>query len=323
MPTRLRDLIPAAALLATWACCSAQERGVQPPTGQRPVARPTAAPLQGAVPQAPAFLQYKDYRLVWHDEFNGPADTPPDPARWALHLGPRRDALNLEEAARLDGQGHLLITTTRHARATPRPAATQPVAAQPGASPPGASQPAATQPQFEYHTGMLSTRGKYEPTFGYLECRYRVQTQPGHWSAFWLQSPEMGKYIADPAKSGVEIDIIEYLATPKYQEKAQHTIHWDGYGKEHKSLHVEKVLPGLGADFHTFGLEWTPDEYIYYVDGQETGRMKQAVSHHPEYLILSMEVGDWADDIAAANLPDGMVVDYVRVWQRPDSEPRP
>ena len=117
-------------------------------------------------------------------------------------------------------------------------------------------------------------------------------------------------------RAGVEIDVIEYLATPKHRNKALHTIHWDGYGENHKSKHVEKLLPGLGEGFHTFGLEWTPEEYIFYVDGQETGRMREAVTRRNEYLILSLEVGEWADDIAAAKLPDSMVVDYVRVWQR-------
>jgi beta-glucanase (GH16 family) len=250
-------------------------------------------------PPRPTFLQHDDYVLVWHDEFDGLAGTPPDTGKWSsLHLGPRRDALNVEEAARLDGQGHLLITTTRHERPATQPAGTQP------------SEP-------EYRTGMISTRAKFEPTFGYIECRYRTQTQPGHWSAFWLQSPTMGQLIGDPATAGVEIDVIEYLATPKYRDRALHTIHWDGYGKDHKSKHINKPLPDLGDGFHMFGLEWTPDEYIFYVDGQETGRMREAVSHRSEYLILSLEVGKWADDIAAATLPDSMVVDYVRVWQRP------
>ncbi|MGD8453183.1 MAG: glycoside hydrolase family 16 protein [Phycisphaerae bacterium] len=254
-------------------------------------------------PPQPTYLAHDDYVLVWHDEFDGPADSPSDPAKWsARHLGPRRDAINVEEAARLDGQGHLLITTTRHAPPATQPASTQPTTTQ-------AAKP-------EYHTAMICTAGKFEATFGYFECRYRTQTQPGHWSAFWLQSSTMGKPIGDPGAAGVEIDVIEYLATPKYRDRALHTIHWDGYGDAHKSKHINQPLPGLGEGFHTFGLEWTPEEYIFYVDGRETGRMREAVSQRSEYLLLSVEVGKWADDIAAAKLPDGMVVDYVRVWQR-------
>ncbi|GMU81621.1 MAG: hypothetical protein AMXMBFR47_14920 [Planctomycetota bacterium] len=285
-PAAFRLIRPAAAFLGLLSCfpLSAQ-------SGSTPAMQP-----------APAFLRYADYTLVWHDEFDGPVDASPDPTKWApLHPGPRRDAINVEEAARLDGNGQLRITTTRHPRASTQPAD---------------AKSAKAGDELEYHTGMISTRGKFEPTYGYFECRYQAQTQPGHWSAFWLQSPTMGREIGDPAKSGVEIDVMEYLATPKYRDKALHTIHWDGYGKEHKSLHQEVIIPGLGEGFHTYGLEWTPDEYIYYVDGQVTGRMRQAVSQRSEYLILSVEVGKWADGIADAKLPDSMVVDYVRVWQR-------
>jgi len=34
--------------------------------------------------------------------------------------------------------------------------------------------------------------------------------------------------------------------------------------------------------WHTFGLSWKPDEYIFYVDGKETWRTKRAISHAPE-----------------------------------------
>ena len=233
-------------------------------------------------PTMPSFLQQDDYVLVWHDEFDGSAGVGPDANKW-IHrgLGPRRDAINVKEAVQLDGEGHLRITTSRHTPAAPEPATTQP------------AQP-------EYHTGMISTGGKFEATYGYFECRYQTQTQPGHWSAFWLQTPTMGKSIGDPAAAGAEIDVMEYLATPKYRDKALHTIHWDGYGKEHKNKVLSKIIPGLGEGFHTFGLEWTPDEYIFYVDGQETGRITEAVSQRSEFLLLSMEVGKWADDIATA-----------------------
>lgn len=292
-PSAFRLNRPAAACLGLITCFP-----VSAQSGSAPATQP-----------APTFLRYDDYTLVWSDEFEGPADARPDPTKWApLHPGPRRDAINVEDAARLDGNGHLRITTTRHPRTSTQPAS------------PKSGQAA---DEFDYHTGMISTRGKFEPTYGYFECRYQAQTQPGHWSAFWLQSPTMGKELGDPAKSGVEIDVIEYLATPKYRDRAQHTIHWDGYGKEHKSHHQEITIPGLGEGFHTFGLEWTPDEYIYYVDGQVTGRMRQAVSQRSEYLILSVEVGKWADSIADATLPDSMIVDYVRVWQRRPAPAKP
>ncbi len=59
---------------------------------------------------------------------------------------------------------------------------------------------------------------------------------------------------------------------------------------------------------------WTPEHYVFYVDGKETWRTDNGVSHRPEYMILSLEVGEWAGDIANAKLPDRLYVDYVRVY---------
>ncbi|MBK7403584.1 MAG: glycoside hydrolase family 16 protein [Phycisphaerales bacterium] len=204
--------------------------------------------------------------------------------------------MNTAEAARLDGEGHLVITTSR------------------------VSEGGKT----EYHTGGAWTDGLYEPTFGYLEARIRLQTQRGHWGAFWLNCSPMGSPVGDAGAGGVETDIMEFHQRMQGGNAVQHNLHWDGYGKDHKSRGHETSVQRLGEDFHTFGVLWTAEEYVFYVDGVETWRSRAKdggpVSHRPEHLILSLEVGDWAGDIAEAELPDSMEVDWVRVWQR--AEPR-
>ena len=117
--------------------------------------------------------------------------------------------------------------------------------------------------------------------------------------------------VGSGGRDGTEIDIYE---KPWLDDRVQHTLHWDGYGKDHKSEgHVAKV-PGVMDGWHTFGLWWKPDENIFYVDGKETWRTKKAVSQVPEYIKLSDEIGDWAGDIKKAKLPDQFLVDYVRVY---------
>lgn len=239
------------------------------------------------------------YSLVWRDDFDG---TDVDPHRWsAWALGPRRDAINTHDAAKLDGQGHLVLTTT-------------------AAAPPGGS--ANGQPNI--HTGGLWTKGLFEPTLGYFEARIRFQSKPGHWGAFWLNCEGMGKTSGDPHASGVEMDIIEFHHKMKQADgmyRAQQTLHWDGYGKEHKSKGHTPIVQSLAEEFHTYGLLWTADEYVFFVDGVETWRVREkdggAISHRAEYMILSLEVGDWAGKIDPASLPDSMRVDWVRVWQKP------
>ena len=41
-----------------------------------------------------------------------------------------------------------------------------------------------------------------------------------------------------------------------------------------------------------YSLVWN-DEYIFYVDGKETWRTTEAVSHRTEYMILSAELSGW------------------------------
>jgi beta-glucanase (GH16 family) len=238
------------------------------------VAAPAAAAAERAATR-PA-----DTNLIWHDEFDGNAL---DLTKWSYRgLGRRRDAVNVKEAVRLDGQGHLVLTTRKVGD--------------------------------QYHTGMIGTQGKFERAWGYFECRVKLQTQPGHWSAFWLQSPRLGKVVGDAKQSGTEIDIFEYLT--KRGDKVQHTLHWDGYGKDHKTAGHVADCPGLSKGWHTVALEWTRDEYVFYVDGRETWRTNKGVSHTPQYIILSLEVGKWAGDVAQAKLPDSVLFDYVRVYGR-------
>jgi beta-glucanase (GH16 family) len=163
---------------------------------------------------------------------------------------------------------------------------------------------------------MISTQGLFETTYGYFECCMKMQTCSGHWSAFWINTPTMGKPEKDPAQAGVEIDVIEYLRNGQYADKAQHTIHWDhktpSYQRDFKSV----VMPSIGKGFHTFGVEWTEDALIFFDDGKETWRTTKAIPKRDQYMILSLEVGKWADDISKAPLPDSLVVDYVRVYKK-------
>jgi beta-glucanase (GH16 family) len=222
------------------------------------------------------------YTLFWSDEFNGDAL---DFTKWDYrNLGPRRDGVNVKDTVNLDGEGHLMLTTKKVGNS--------------------------------FHTAMISTHGKFETTFGYFETRVKFQKQIGHWSAFWLQSPTMGQ-VGDPQKYGTEIDIFEYLCNSG--DLLRFNLHWDGYGDDHKTAGSQYQSEDLKDGFHVVGLEWTPDEYVFYVDGKERWRTGKAVSHRDEYIILSLEVGPWAGDIKQAELPDHVYFDYIRVYKQRSS----
>ena len=85
--------------------------------------------------------------------------------------------------------------------------------------------------------------------------------------------------------------------------------------------------------WHTFSLLWTPDEYVFYVDGKETWRTTAGgVCQAPLYLKLSDEAAfqGWAGDVRKAKLPDEFLTDYVRVYDlvgaktgKPVMKPKP
>jgi beta-glucanase (GH16 family) len=256
-----------------------------PPT--EPAAPAAPPPATAAKPAAadPAPIAGLGYQLILNEEFDGPAGTPADARNWSFWApGVRKSGFNVEDACRLDGQGHLAITVR--------------------------------QGQGRTETGGVTTFRKFAATHGYWECRCQLQTQEGFWSAFWIQTPTMAKPVGDPATAGTEIDVMEYLATRK-PNVVLHTLHWDGYGATHKTAHAEKTVPGLGQGFHTFAVRWDAAGYVFYTDGVETGRIAQAASSRPQHIILSCEVNGWGGKIENAKLPDRFVVDWVRVWQTP------
>lgn len=198
-------------------------------------------------------------------------------------LGERRDAINIESAISIHDNNYLIIRTEKVAD--------------------------------KYFTGMISTEGKFMTTYGYFEARVYLPRERGIWAAFWLQSPTKGREIDNVADSGAEIDIFEYLGNKR--RKVQHALHWNGYDKKHLQSR-SKVLRNrqLRNGWHTFGLLWTESEYVFYVYGEETWRTSEAVSHRSQYIILSVEIGEWAGKVRKADLPTDFVIDYVRVYKQ-------
>lgn len=232
--------------------------------------------------ELPATAEGKVWKLAWHDEFDG---TELDDSKWEVPPDARRrDGWWMRQAISLDGEGHLAISALKDGD--------------------------------KWVDGCVRTRGKFEHAFGYYVARIKLQTQPGHWSAFWLYNHSVGK-VGDDGRDGTEIDIYE---KPWLDGRVQHALHWDGYGEHHKSEGKVSKVPGIMEGWHTFALSWQPDEYVFYIDGQETWRTAAGgVCQVPLYIKLSDEIGRWAGDIADAQLPDAFLVDYVRVYDLVDA----
>ena len=250
---------------------------------------------QGKAPEKSPYVP-KGYQLVWSDEFNGKTL---DTKKWLYrYLGKRESAVIAKEAVTLDGKGFLNLMTFKKDNTI--------------------------------HSGIIGTQGLFEQKYGYFESRIKFERMQGHHGAFWLQSPNYGKVLDDPGKSGAEIDIIEYFGAGRKDRGAGINIYWNPYKPKAvragpAKIDLDPILgkaakPGdpvkeLSDDFHTYALLWTSKEYVFSIDGNEVYRTTEGLSHQPQYIVLSLLCSDWErkrlDD---SKLPEAMVVDYVRVY---------
>lgn len=211
----------------------------------------------------------------------------------------------------------------------------------------------ATNPQ-KGHSDAEEGHEGFSAKYGYFEARCIAPPCEGIWSAFWLMPDEGSGMTADDIQNtgsdGIEIDIMEspWYNTFLTKNTNVHVLHGDGYSntKSQKSNNIR--VKNMYEEFHTYGVMWTEDEYVFYIDGKETWRADHTVdgitlgtSQVKEYILLTVEVGGYKD--ADGNLRPGkqlnadgtesdfwcgnpdandknknydFVIDYVRVYQK-------
>ena len=237
------------------------------------------------------------WRLVWGDEFDGPAGADVDPSKWTRDVGATgwgnnelEEYTKSPENAHLDGHGHLVIRAVR------------------------------TQVG-DYKSARLNTRGRFSFTYGRVEARIRVPSAVGTWPAFWMMGDSRHRW-----PDCGEIDIMENVGREPAIVHA--TVHGPGYSGA-DGITAQYTLPNgepLANDFHVFAIDWQPDLIRWYIDSRLYHVVSRAnvpsharwVFDSPFYLLLNLAVGG---NLAGApddesHFPQEMVVDYVRVWAR-------
>ncbi len=251
-----------------------------------------------------------EWELVWHDEFDG--DTL-DTDKWDYRLsmmGKVHPAWT-DQGVHLDGEGNCVFTVTEE---DGRPVSAQ---LQTGYNFMDAvvEKTNFEQDHLQWNIGKLR-ENKFTHTFGYYECRCKLQKKPGWWSAFWVQSPIIGASL-DPAYTGSEVDIMESFHP---NHISPHNVFTGGYGKDMQRIMVGGNIDFTDDDYHTFGLLWDETGYTFYIDGVEDGHVTENVSHCPQFILISTEVNGYrhADhtptEEAYNAIGDTFTVDYVRVF---------
>lgn len=267
-----------------------------------------------------SLLPAGEWRLVWNDEFDG---TELDRSKWdfRLHFWGRRFQTYTDEGVELDGKSHVKLHIIERDGHYYSPQL------QTGAN--SFDKPVDGQVNgFDRQSKNFWPLGEIEkPKFmhryGYYEVRCKFQSQPGWWSAFWLQSPSIGT-TWDPTYSGIESDIMECFK--RNGEITSGNI-FGGYGSQlRQEGRVRYIMDTPYEDWHRFGMEWSEEGYVFYCDGKETARTSEHVSKVEQFVLLTTECEGYrsgnmdrpAQTLKGITLPDCFTVDYVRVFDKVD-----
>ena len=177
-----------------------------------------------------------------------------------------------------------------------------------------------------YTSCRMVTRNAGDWLYCKVEARAKLPAGVGTWPAVWML-PTDWAYGSWPASG--EIDIMEHVGyNPNVIVQSIHVERYHGGAARNRSLRV----PGVCEDFHTYGVEWLPDQIIFSVDGNVTWTYRPAdftasptrevwpFDRRMHLLVHLAFGGDWggAGGIDENSLPAAFQVDYIRVYQSPE-----
>ena len=158
---------------------------------------------------------------------------------------------------------------------------------------------------------------------GVVAARIKPQRAKGMHSAFWML-PVGTTYVDGVPSAGTEIDVMEFFGeTGRGTEAVGAHVHYyePGWSKVSLGDTFPTTRSALGKgrswwdEFHVFSVEWTPNAYVFRVDGREYYRETRAVSQAEQYLVLSALTADYElGELTTADLADTAQVDWVRVF---------
>jgi beta-glucanase (GH16 family) len=256
------------------------------------------------------------WRLVWSDEFNGPAGQPFDAGSWTPETGDgcpngicgwgnneREYYTGNAENVALDGAGNLAISVQR-----------------------ADGSLSCYYGPCEYTSARLVSQDKVEIGHGRIEARIKVPAGKGLWPAFWALGSNIGQ-VGWPNCG--EIDMMEHVAQNPTQIFA--TVHGPGYsGGSGIGSSYDLGVPVADA-FHVFAFEWQKDRLDWYLDGTLYNTVTRAqvggnpwVFDKPFFMIMNVAIGGWlgGDIDPTLSFPRSMLVDYIRVYAAPDTAER-
>jgi beta-glucanase (GH16 family) len=135
----------------------------------------------------------------------------------------------------------------------------------------------------EYVSGILTTQSSFSQKYGYFEIRSKIPVGTGVWPAFWM--------LADDGGWPPEIDVME--GRGQVPGDLVMTTHWripaTGF-IQHCGFDFSR--PDAATDFHDYGVLWTRDRLIYFIDRKPVSDIKVPIGFDdPMYMIVNLAMG--------------------------------
>ena len=277
-------------------------------------ARKTINVTQAAAATA-AYNAPEGYKLVWNDEFTGPADP------LANYVAGASYELNAEDwTHEVQGSGWVnnelqnyvnhkspegnLVTEVKN----------------------GTLRIHCFKENGKVYSGRVYAHVNQGWEYGYFEASIKLPSGKGTWPAFWMM-PVGNDWNTNPWPMCGEIDIMEEVGV--VPNEVSSSIHTQDYNhtKNTQKTHA-MTIAGAEGEFHTYALLWTADEITTYVDGKEQLHVTKAnlgsghnqwPFHYAFYPIFNLAWGgSWGgmNGVDESALPVTMEVDYIRVFQK-------
>jgi len=176
---------------------------------------------------------------------------------------------------------------------------------------------------YSYTSGTIETRNLYNMKYGYLEARIKIPYGNGFWPSLWTYYEDNNFY--------EEIDVFEMI--PGLGEGCSHT------GRAGEIHNVNMMTTNVHiyhpADcepqcdcappyqvheidnylyYHTYGLEWSPNKLIFYVDGKVVRNTPNIGIHHLNKIIIGIGLNPIVTN-GYDHFPSKMYVDHVAVYK--------
>jgi beta-glucanase (GH16 family) len=169
----------------------------------------------------------------------------------------------------------------------------------------------------KYTSTRITTAGKKEFKYGYMEARAKIPKGHGIWPAFWMLGSNI-RQVGWPLAG--EIDIMEYVGREPGQ--VYNTVHTKaGHGAS--ATGKKSPFEGIEDGWHTYGADWSAEKIDFYVDDKllytfapDDKSVEVYPFTQPFYFILNVAVGGnfGGPDVDDTIFPEEYIVDYVRVY---------